>query len=189
MPDEATTSSAPTLAVSDPEAEPTGAAAPDFADLRSRTREARPGSVVPVKGSLRQELPRPSFWRRLGFGGGKSLLPGATSDDRLLARLDEGWMPPVDGSGAAKLLVVSRALRLKRDHPELFTRYTPMTAAGDAAEHAVATVPFGGRADCRAAIDAAARAFPAWSRRTPYDRGTILQKAAAYFARETGRLP
>ena len=57
---------------------------------------------------------------------------------RLLARLDEGWMPPVDGSGAAKLLVVSRALRLKRDHPELFTRYTPMTAAGDAAEHAVA---------------------------------------------------
>ncbi|MEW1835382.1 malto-oligosyltrehalose synthase [Microbacterium sp. NPDC079995] len=57
---------------------------------------------------------------------------------RLLARLDEGWMPPIDGSGAAKLLVVSRALRLKRDHPELFTRYTPMAAAGEAAEHAVA---------------------------------------------------
>ncbi|MEU2205009.1 malto-oligosyltrehalose synthase [Microbacterium oleivorans] len=57
---------------------------------------------------------------------------------RLLARLDEGWMPPVDGSGAAKLLVVSRALRLKRDRPELFARYTPMTAAGEAADHAVA---------------------------------------------------
>ncbi|MEV5041181.1 malto-oligosyltrehalose synthase [Microbacterium sp. LMI1x-1-1.1] len=57
---------------------------------------------------------------------------------RLLARLDEGWMPPVDASGAAKLLVVSRALRLKRDHPELFTRYTPMTVAGEAADHAVA---------------------------------------------------
>ncbi|MFL0564745.1 malto-oligosyltrehalose synthase [Microbacterium sp. 179-I 1D1 NHS] len=57
---------------------------------------------------------------------------------RLLARLDEGWMPPVDASGAAKLLVVSRALRLKRDHPELFTRYTPMTVVGEAADHAVA---------------------------------------------------
>lgn len=57
---------------------------------------------------------------------------------RLLAGLDEGWMPPVDASGAAKLLVVSRALRLKRDHPELFTRYTPMTVAGEAADHAVA---------------------------------------------------
>lgn len=57
---------------------------------------------------------------------------------RLLARLDEGWMPPVDASGAAKLLVVSRALRLKRDHPELFTRYTPMTVTGEAADHAVA---------------------------------------------------
>ncbi|MFJ6678354.1 malto-oligosyltrehalose synthase [Microbacterium sp. NPDC091382] len=57
---------------------------------------------------------------------------------RLLARLDEGWMPPVDASGAAKLLVVSRALRLKRDHPELFTRYTPTTVVGAAADHAVA---------------------------------------------------
>ncbi|MCK6079908.1 malto-oligosyltrehalose synthase [Microbacterium sp. EYE_5] len=57
---------------------------------------------------------------------------------RLLARLDEGWMPPVDASGAAKLLVVSRALRLRRGRPELFTRYTPMTVVGEAAEHAVA---------------------------------------------------
>lgn len=57
---------------------------------------------------------------------------------RLLGRLDEGWKPPVDASGAAKLLVVSRTLRLKRDHPELFTRYTPMTVVGEALDHAVA---------------------------------------------------
>jgi (1->4)-alpha-D-glucan 1-alpha-D-glucosylmutase len=57
---------------------------------------------------------------------------------RLLTRLDEGWMPEVDASGAAKLLVVSRLLRLKRDRPELFTRYTPMTVAGEAADRAVA---------------------------------------------------
>jgi (1->4)-alpha-D-glucan 1-alpha-D-glucosylmutase len=44
----------------------------------------------------------------------------------LLARLDAGWLPPVDTSGAAKLLVTSRALRLRRDRPELFSRYTPV---------------------------------------------------------------
>ncbi|MCT9819159.1 malto-oligosyltrehalose synthase [Microbacterium sp. W1N] len=56
----------------------------------------------------------------------------------LLARIDGGWQPPVDDSGAAKLLIVARTLRLRRDRPELFTRYTPMTVAGAAADHAVA---------------------------------------------------
>ena len=56
----------------------------------------------------------------------------------LLGRIDGGWMPPVDETGAAKLLVVSRALRLRRDRPELFTRYRPVTAVGAAADHVVA---------------------------------------------------
>ncbi len=56
----------------------------------------------------------------------------------LLRRLDEGWLPPVDESGAAKLLVVSRALRLRRDHPDRFDRYTPVTVAGSSSPHAVA---------------------------------------------------
>ncbi|MGH3712788.1 MAG: malto-oligosyltrehalose synthase [Micromonosporaceae bacterium] len=55
----------------------------------------------------------------------------------LLAKLDAGWLPPVDASGAAKLLVVSRALRLRRDAPECFTAYTPVSAAGPAADHLV----------------------------------------------------
>jgi (1->4)-alpha-D-glucan 1-alpha-D-glucosylmutase len=39
---------------------------------------------------------------------------------------------------AAKLLVTSRALRLRRDHPDWFAAgYTPLTAAGPAADHAV----------------------------------------------------
>lgn len=57
---------------------------------------------------------------------------------RLLADLDDGLLPAVDDTGAAKLLVTSRALRLRRDRPELFTRYTPMTVAGPASAHAVA---------------------------------------------------
>jgi len=56
----------------------------------------------------------------------------------LLARLDEGWLPPVDASGAAKLLLVSRALRLRRDRPELFTRYAPLETVGGASTHAIA---------------------------------------------------
>ncbi|MCW2696939.1 MAG: treY [Modestobacter sp.] len=56
----------------------------------------------------------------------------------LLARLDEGWVPPVDETGAAKLLVVSRALRHRRDTPGAFAGYTPVEATGTATESVVA---------------------------------------------------
>ncbi|MFI5956648.1 malto-oligosyltrehalose synthase [Cryptosporangium sp. NPDC051539] len=57
---------------------------------------------------------------------------------KLLARLDDGWLPPVDTEGAAKLLVTSRALRLRRERPELFESYAPVAVTGPAAAHAVA---------------------------------------------------
>jgi len=44
---------------------------------------------------------------------------------------------------------------------------------------AIAEVPWGDGDDARTAIDAAAAAFPAWSRRTAYERGAILERAAA----------
>ncbi|MDH5234237.1 MAG: aldehyde dehydrogenase family protein, partial [Gemmatimonadota bacterium] len=47
-----------------------------------------------------------------------------------------------------------------------------------ATEETIRSVPFGARADCRAAIEAAARAFPVWARATPYERGAILQRTA-----------
>jgi (1->4)-alpha-D-glucan 1-alpha-D-glucosylmutase len=56
----------------------------------------------------------------------------------LLAQIDQGWLPDVDASGAAKLLVVSRTLRARRDQPERFTGYLPLRASGPAASHAVA---------------------------------------------------
>lgn len=58
--------------------------------------------------------------------------------ERMLAEIDAGAVPPVDGTGAAKLRVVSRALRLRRDRPELFTRYTPIEAVGAASDHVIA---------------------------------------------------
>jgi (1->4)-alpha-D-glucan 1-alpha-D-glucosylmutase len=56
----------------------------------------------------------------------------------LLARLDAGWSPPVDATGAAKLLVVSRTLRARRDRPDAFRSYTPLLADGPTADHAIA---------------------------------------------------
>ncbi|MDQ4092604.1 MAG: malto-oligosyltrehalose synthase, partial [Actinomycetota bacterium] len=61
----------------------------------------------------------------------------------LLTRIDNGWLPDMGDSdandaGAAKLLVVSRILRARRDHPQRFTGYHPLRADGVAAPHAVA---------------------------------------------------
>ncbi|MGO4143987.1 malto-oligosyltrehalose synthase [Paenarthrobacter sp. YAF11_1] len=54
-----------------------------------------------------------------------------------LADLDNGAVP-LFTEEAAKLLVVSRALRLRRDRPELFGGYLPVAAQGAAADHVVA---------------------------------------------------
>ncbi|HYQ69370.1 malto-oligosyltrehalose synthase [Actinophytocola sp.] len=56
----------------------------------------------------------------------------------LLARLEDGWLPAVDDTGAAKLHVVRQALTLRRERPELFTGYRPLTAQGPAARHVLA---------------------------------------------------
>jgi (1->4)-alpha-D-glucan 1-alpha-D-glucosylmutase len=56
----------------------------------------------------------------------------------LLAELEAGTVPAVDATGAAKLLVVSRALRHRRDSPEAFAGYTAVEVGGPAADHAVA---------------------------------------------------
>ena len=55
--------------------------------------------------------------------------------------LDPGFLD------TAKLLVTSRALRLRREHPEWFGgRYAPLAAVGEASRHVVAFARFGGSA-------------------------------------------
>ncbi|MDP9890526.1 malto-oligosyltrehalose synthase [Pseudarthrobacter enclensis] len=54
-----------------------------------------------------------------------------------LAKLDAGTLPDA-GTEASKLLVTSRALRLRRDRPELFQGYSAVTATGAAADHLLA---------------------------------------------------
>ncbi|GAB3754244.1 malto-oligosyltrehalose synthase [Microlunatus parietis] len=53
----------------------------------------------------------------------------------LLAGLDHA--PPIDDSGAAKLWVTRNALRLRREAPELFTDYRPLSATGPATRHLI----------------------------------------------------
>ncbi len=53
----------------------------------------------------------------------------------MLAGLDAA--PALDETGAAKLWVVRQALRTRRDRPELFAGYRPVTATGPAADHLI----------------------------------------------------
>lgn len=52
-----------------------------------------------------------------------------------LEQLDAGDLPSSFTDERTKLLVTSRALRLRRDRPELFTGYRPVEASGPAAGH------------------------------------------------------
>lgn len=53
----------------------------------------------------------------------------------LLERVESGWLPEVDDSGAAKLLVVHRALQVRKRG---LRGYRPLRAEGPAAEHVLA---------------------------------------------------
>ncbi|MTD59019.1 malto-oligosyltrehalose synthase [Amycolatopsis pithecellobii] len=56
----------------------------------------------------------------------------------MLEKIRAGELPEIDDTGAAKLLVVHKALTLRRERPELFHGYQPLHAEGPAAAHAVA---------------------------------------------------
>ncbi len=49
-----------------------------------------------------------------------------------------------------------------------------------ATEDVIQQIAFGGAADAEAAIEAAAKAFPAWAGKTPYQRAEVLMKAATW---------
>ncbi|QJU52901.1 malto-oligosyltrehalose synthase [Herbiconiux sp. KACC 21604] len=101
----------------------------------------------------------------------------------LLEQQDAGEAPALDELGAAKLLVVSVALRLRRDRPELFTGYRGLEATGPAASHLIAF-------DRGGAITVATR-LPIGLARSGGWRDTTLELPAArngYVDALTGRL-
>ncbi len=82
-------------------------------------------------------LTDPDNRRPVDFAAARRALAAVDARDAVDAR-GAGSLPPIDETGHAKLLVVSRALRLRRDRPDLFTRYAPLDAVGDRAGHLIA---------------------------------------------------
>ena len=89
---------------------------------------------------------------------------------RLLAWLDADGEAAPDDLDAVKLLVTSRAMRLRRDHPAAFTTYRPLVATGAATDHLVAF-------DRGAAVTCATR-LPVGLARSGGWRGTTLDLPA-----------
>jgi (1->4)-alpha-D-glucan 1-alpha-D-glucosylmutase len=89
--------------------------------------------------------------------------------DAELAALDGGAALPPSTSPTAKLLVVSRTLRLRRDRPELFDGYAPLDAIGPAAEHVV-----GFRRGARGAVALATRLPVGLERRGGWGDTTVV---------------
>ncbi len=57
----------------------------------------------------------------------------------MLDELDRaGTPPPIDETGAAKMWLTSRVLRVRRDRPDLFTAYRPVEVRGPGVAHAIA---------------------------------------------------
>jgi (1->4)-alpha-D-glucan 1-alpha-D-glucosylmutase len=98
---------------------------------------------------------------------------------RLLAEIDAGQLPPVDATGAAKLLVTSRALRLRRERPEWFTRYQPVDVAGSARAHVIAVD--------RGGVVVAVVRHPVGLARHGWDDTVIATRSRAFVDALTGR--
>jgi (1->4)-alpha-D-glucan 1-alpha-D-glucosylmutase len=100
--------------------------------------------------------------------------------DRLLTRLESGWLPEaVDDTGAAKLHVVRTTLRLRRERPELFTGYRPLHADGPAAGHALAFA--------RAGVVAVATRLPVALASTGWQDTILALPPGTWTDRLTGR--
>jgi (1->4)-alpha-D-glucan 1-alpha-D-glucosylmutase len=101
-----------------------------------------------------------------------------------LAELDHGVLPSDIQDDATKLLVTSRALRLRRDRPELFRGYRPLTASGAAADHLVA---FGRGAEGATGAVTLATRLPFGLEQSGGWRDTAVELPAAFRDELTGR--
>ncbi|MCJ0701315.1 malto-oligosyltrehalose synthase [Frigoribacterium faeni] len=97
-----------------------------------------------------------------------------------LEAIRSGATPPVDDTGAAKLLVTHRALTLRRDRPDLFTRYAALPVFGEQAVSAVAV-------DRGGAIAIATRLPVSLEQAGGWDDTEVLTAGGAYRDVLTGR--
>ncbi|GAA0956728.1 malto-oligosyltrehalose synthase [Frigoribacterium faeni] len=97
-----------------------------------------------------------------------------------LEAIRSGATPPVDDTGAAKLLVTHRALTLRRDRPDLFNRYAGLPVFGEQASSAVAV-------DRGGAIAIATRLPVSLEQAGGWDDTVVLTAGGAYRDVLTGR--
>ena len=120
----------------------------------------------------------PAVWQRIGF-------PGPS--------VETGGYPDFDQPQSQNVMPMNSPTRLPAvqsflDQPGrmLIGGQWRLAADGDginsldpATGKVIGTCPAGGAADADEAVRAARRAFPAWKKFTPYDRGRLLLKVAA----------
>jgi (1->4)-alpha-D-glucan 1-alpha-D-glucosylmutase len=113
-----------------------------------------PGVPDVYQGSelLEDSLADPDNRRPVDFGIRKASLKALN---------ETGAPPAVDRTGLAKLWVVSRALRARREHPDLFSGYTPLLADGPGRDHLVA-FDRGGALTLATRLPAGLRAAGGW---------------------------
>ncbi|MET4051364.1 (1-_4)-alpha-D-glucan 1-alpha-D-glucosylmutase [Frigoribacterium sp. PvP054] len=99
---------------------------------------------------------------------------------RLLDEVRGGATPAVDDTGAAKLVVTHHALTLRRDRPDLFTRYAALPVFGEQAASAVAV-------DRGGALAIATRLPVALEQAGGWDDTVVLTSGGAYRDVFTGR--
>lgn len=99
---------------------------------------------------------------------------------RLLDEVRGGATPAIDDTGAAKLVVTHHALTLRRDRPDLFTRYAALPVLGEQAASAVAV-------DRGGALAIATRLPVALEQAGGWDDTVVLTAGGAYLDVLTGR--
>ena len=117
-------------------------------------------------------------WQRIGF-------PGPSSQSGGYPDFDQPQGSTSTMKTLSELLPAARAF-LAKPAKMLIGGQWREAASGEALAsldpatgETLAMFPAGGQADADEAVGAARRAFPAWKKVTPYDRGRLLQKAAS----------
>jgi len=162
----------------------------------ARERYQQPVDALPVEaiqellGWLREEAPLffrqlradtcglymsdPAVWQRIGFPGSSVELGGYPTFEQ--AHPIPNAVPPLPA--AISFLARPGRQMIGGQWREAADGRT-LVSMDPATGKTLGTFPAGGAADADEAVRAARRAFPAWKKMAPYDRGRLLQKAAA----------
>jgi acyl-CoA reductase-like NAD-dependent aldehyde dehydrogenase len=129
----------------------------------------------------------PAVWQRIGFPGASVESGGYPHFDQPPTRTAMSMNPPVPISAVQSFL--SRPGRMLIGGQWRGAREgQTLDSIDPATGKVIGTFPAGAAADADEAVSAARRAFPSWKKVSPYDRGRLLQKAAALIEKHADEL-